>query len=79
MALMQFVWMQLTDLMNDFNLIVLMVLEYFQEGIYIYIPMGLSTHEDQIVLVCTLQSLKKSRKINPKWFMSDMTPQCHND
>ena len=58
----------------DFNLITLLVLDQFQEGIPV--AWAISNREDKTALVCILQSLKKRNGlIKPQWFMSDMAPQ----
>ena len=61
----------------DFNLLTLMVLDDYQEGIPI--AWALSNREDKTVLVHILQALKeKSGLIKASWFMSDMAQQYYN-
>ena len=61
----------------DFNLITLMVLDDFQEGIPTM--WAISNREDKPVLVCTLNSIKdRCGAIEARWFMSDMAQQYYN-
>ena len=61
----------------DFNLITLMVLDDFQEGIPV--AWALSNREDKLVLVHILRAVKeKSGPMHPSWFMSDMAPQYYH-
>ena len=61
----------------DFNLITLMVLDDYQEGIPV--AWALSTREDSSVLVHILTVLKDiCGPLKPSWFMSDMAPQYFN-
>ena len=61
----------------NFNLITLLVLDSFQEGIPV--TWAISNREDKTVLLYILQSLKKRNGIiKPRWFMSDMAPQFFN-
>ena len=61
----------------DFNLITLMVLDDYQEGIPV--AWALCTREDKSVLVHILTVLKDiCRPLKPSWFMSDMAPQYFN-
>ena len=61
----------------DFNLITVMILDGFQEGIPV--AWALSNREDKCVLLHILHSVKeKSGPINPQWFMSDMALQYYN-
>ena len=58
----------------DFNLITLLILHEFQEGIPV--AWALSNREDRLVLVHILQALKNvCGPLQPTWFMSDMAPQ----
>ena len=61
----------------DFNLITLMVLDDFQEGIPVM--WALSNREDKTVLVTTLSAIKEQcGAIEPGWFMSDIAQQYCN-
>ena len=61
----------------DFNLITLMVLDNFQEGIPVM--WALSNREDKPVLVTTLKAIKeRCGAIEPEWYMTDMAQQYYN-
>ena len=61
----------------DFNLITLMVLDNFQEGIPVM--WTLSNREDKPVLVTTLKAIKeRCGAIEPEWYMTDMAQQYYN-
>ena len=60
----------------DFNLITLMVLDDFQEGIPVM--WALSNREDKSVLVSILNAIKqRCGEIEARWFMSDMAQQYY--
>ena len=64
---------------NDYNinLITLMVLDDFQEGIPV--AWSLSTREDKSTLVHILNAIKViCGQLEASWFMSDMAPKYFN-
>ena len=61
----------------DFNLISLIVVDKYQEGIPA--AWALSTREDKCVLIHILTSVKDAcGDLDASWFMSDMAPQYFN-
>lgn len=61
----------------DFNLITLLVLDDFQEGIPT--AWALSNREDRPVLVNILNGIKqRCGSIEARWFMSDMAQQYYS-
>lgn len=61
----------------DFNLITLIVLDEFQEGIPVM--WALSNREDKSILLCILKAMKeRCGEIEAQWFMSDMAQQYYN-
>ena len=74
-----FAWMQhmVYTNMYDFNLITLLVVDEFGEGIPV--AWAISNREDVTLLVQFLSSIKKrTGTINPNWFMSDDAQQYYN-
>ena len=75
MQVVECAWMQTYKINHyDFNLITLMVLDDFQEGVPA--AWAMSNREDKPVLLHILESLKeRCELLHTDWFMSDMAPQ----